>query len=62
MAIPVLNGLTTLRRLVRLAKARLKREQDYQQRKEELGLDHYEGRYWAGWHHHVTLFMMAQAF
>ena len=52
----------TLRRLVRLAKARWKIEQDYQQLKEELGLDHYEGRYWTGWHHHVTLVMMAQAF
>ena len=52
----------TLRRLVRLAKARWKIEQDYQQLKEELGLDHYEGRYWMGWHHHVTLVMMAQAF
>jgi SRSO17 transposase len=52
----------TLRRLVRLAKARWKIEQDYQQLKEELGLDHYEGRYWTGWHHHVTLAMVAQAF
>jgi SRSO17 transposase len=52
----------TLRRLVRLAKARWKIEQDYQQLKEELGLDHYEGRYWSGWHHHVTLVMLAQAF
>jgi SRSO17 transposase len=52
----------TLRRLVRIAKARWKIEQDYQQLKEELGLDHYEGRYWAGWHHHVTLVMLAQAF
>jgi SRSO17 transposase len=34
----------TLRRLVRLAKSRWKIEQDYQQLKEELGLDHYEGR------------------
>ena len=52
----------TLRRLVRLAKARWKIEQDYQQLKEELGLDHYEGRNWEGWHHHVTLVMLAQAF
>src|SRR5216684_2388249 len=41
----------TLRRLVRLAKCRWKIEQDYQQLKEELGLDHYEGRSWTGWHH-----------
>ena len=52
----------TLRRLVRLAKSRWKIEQDYQQLKEELGLDHYEGRGWVGWHHHVTLVMLAHAF
>jgi len=34
----------SLRRLVQVAKARWKIEQDYQQLKEELGLDHYEGR------------------
>jgi SRSO17 transposase len=51
-----------LRRLVRLAKCRWKIEQDYQQLKEELGLDHYEGRSWIGWHHHTTLVMMAHAF
>jgi len=52
----------TLRGSDRPAKARWKIEQDYQQLKEELGLDHYKGRYWAGWHHHVTLVMPAQAF
>lgn len=52
----------TLRRLVRLAKCRWKIEQDYQQLKEELGFDHYEGRSWTGWNHHVTLVMMAHAF
>ncbi len=52
----------TLRRLVRIAKGRWKIEQDYQQLKEELGLDHYEGRSWTGWHHHVTLVMLAHAF
>jgi SRSO17 transposase len=51
-----------LRRLVRIVKARWKIEQDYQQLKEELGLDHYEGRSWTGWHHHVTLVMLAHAF
>jgi SRSO17 transposase len=50
----------TLRRLARLAKARWKIGQDYQQLKEELGLDHYEGRYWTGWHHRLTLVMLAQ--
>ena len=52
----------TLRRLVRLAMSRWKIEQGYQQLKEELGLDHYEGRSWQGWHHHVTLVMIAYAF
>ncbi len=52
----------TLRRLVRVAKSRWKIEQDYQQLKEELGLHHYEGRSWTGWHHHVTLVMLAHAF
>jgi SRSO17 transposase len=52
----------TLRRLVGLAKSRWAVEQDYHQLKEELGLDHYEGRGWAGWHHHVTLTMLAHAF
>ena len=51
-----------LRRLVRIVKSRWKIEQDYQQLKEELGLDHYEGRNWTGWHHHVTLVMLAHAF
>jgi len=51
-----------LRRLVRIAKGRWKIEQDYQQLKEELGLDHYEGCNWTGWHHHVTLVMLAHAF
>ena len=32
---------------------------DYLQLKDELGLDHYEGRIWQGWHHHVTLTMHA---
>jgi SRSO17 transposase len=51
-----------LRRLVRTVKSRWKIELDYQQLKQELGLDHYEGRNWTGWHHHVTLVMLAHAF
>ncbi len=50
------------RRLVQLAKLRWRVEQNYQQLKEELGLDHYEGRGWQGWHHHVTLVSLAYAF
>src|SRR5260370_5842935 len=52
----------SLRRIVRLVKCRWKIEQDYHQLKEELGLDHYEGRNWQGWHHHVTMVMVAHAF
>lgn len=52
----------SLPRLVQLAKLRWRVEQNYQQLKEELGLDHYEGRGWQGWHHHVTLVCLAYAF
>jgi SRSO17 transposase len=57
-----LPGRMSVRRLVRVAKSRHWIEQDYQQMKEELGLDHFEGRSWNGWHHHVTLVMLAYAF
>ncbi len=50
---------TTLEELVRFAKSRWKIEQGYQQLKEELGLDHYEGRKWSGLHHHIALCFMA---
>lgn len=49
----------TPKRIVRLAHERWKVEQGYQQLKEELGLDHFEGRSWRGLHHHVTLCFMA---
>jgi len=52
----------TLRRLVRITRCRWKIEQEYHQLREELGLDHYEGRNWNGWHHHVTLVMLAYSF
>src|SRR5262245_1891955 len=51
-----------IRRLVRIAKARWRIELDYRELKEELGLDHYEGRHWLGWHHHVCLVSLAYAF
>lgn len=50
---------TSLLSLVRLAKIRWWIEQGYQQLKDELGLDHYEGRSWQGWHHHVSMTMLA---
>jgi SRSO17 transposase len=51
-----------IRRLVRIAKARWRIELDYRELKEELGLDHYEGRHWLGWQHHVCLVSLAYAF
>lgn len=49
----------TLKDLVYWAKIRWWVEQNYQQMKDDIGLDHFEGRSWAGWHHHVTLTMIA---
>lgn len=48
--------------LVSNAKARWRVEQDYRELKEELGLDHFEGRGWVGWHHHVALVTLAFVF
>jgi SRSO17 transposase len=53
---------TSFRGLVRKAKGRFRIEQDYEEMKGELGLDHFEGRSWQGWHHHVTLVTLAYAF
>jgi SRSO17 transposase len=53
---------TALRDLVRLAKIRWRIEHDYRELKDGLGLDHFEGRSYAGWHRHVTLTAVAQAF
>jgi SRSO17 transposase len=47
---------------VRLWKSRRPVEQGYQQLKEELGLDHFEGRSWRGFHHHATLAQLAYGF
>ena len=53
---------TSLRSLVRAAKGRWWVEHSYKEMKDELGLDHFEGRSWRGWQHHVTLVMLAYAF
>ncbi|GAA2916137.1 IS701-like element ISBj9 family transposase [Streptosporangium fragile] len=53
---------TPLRRLAGLAKMRWRIEHDYREMKHGLGLDHFEGRTWRGWHHHVTLVTAAHAF
>ena len=51
-----------LAELVRLAKIRWRIEHDYRELKTALGLDHFEGRTFTGWHRHVTLVTAAQLF
>jgi SRSO17 transposase len=53
---------TPSRTIITAIKARWSCEQGHQQLKEELGLDHFEGRSWAELHHHALLTMMALAF
>jgi SRSO17 transposase len=53
---------TPLARLVGLAKLRWRVEHDDRELKDALGLDHFEGRSFKGWHHHVTLVSAAHAF
>ena len=53
---------TKLCDLVRLAKHRWIVERDYQELKQELGLGHFEGRGWRGFHHHATLCIAAYGF
>lgn len=48
--------------LVRLAKLRWRIEHDYRELKHALGLDHFEGRTYAGWQRHVTLVSAAHGF
>jgi SRSO17 transposase len=52
----------SFRQLVDLAKMRWRVERDYQDLKQEVGLDHYEGRGWRGFHHHATLCIAAYGF
>ncbi|MGH8240520.1 MAG: IS701 family transposase [Steroidobacteraceae bacterium] len=53
---------TSLTELVQLAKLRWRVEHDYRELKDALGLDHFEGRSFRGWHHHVTIVSVAHAF
>src|SRR5438105_14689850 len=57
-----LPAKTDLRTLAATIKARWICEQAYQQMKEELGLDHFEGRSWQGLHRHALMTMIAYAF
>jgi SRSO17 transposase len=60
--------LTTLpkrmskKQIVRLIKERYRTEQAYEELKGELGLDHFEGRSFTGWHHHVSVALCSYAF
>ncbi len=53
---------TPLKELVHTAKARWAIERDYQELKQEIGLGHYEGRGWRGFHHHASLCIAAYGF
>ena len=53
---------TSLKKLAAAIKARWVCEQGHQQMKEELGLDHFEGRSWTGLHRHALMTMIAYAF
>jgi SRSO17 transposase len=57
-----LPAMTTLVDLVGSAKRRWRIERDYQELKQELGLAHFEGRGWRGFHHHATLCVAAYGF
>jgi SRSO17 transposase len=57
-----LPDTTTLMELVHMAKLRWRIERASQELKQELGLDHYEGRGWRGFHHHATLCLAAYGF
>jgi SRSO17 transposase len=53
---------TGLKELVAIAKARWRIERDFQELKQEIGLGHYEGRGWRGFHHHASLCIAAYGF
>jgi SRSO17 transposase len=53
---------TSMEMLVRLAKVRWRIERDYEELKQEFGLDQFEGRGWRGFHHHATLCIAAYGF
>jgi len=52
----------SLKSMVRMAKLRWRVERDYQELKQEVGLDHFEGRTWRGFHHHAALCATAHGF
>jgi SRSO17 transposase len=60
--VSTLPSNTALKALVKMAKHRWIIERDYQELKQELGLGHFEGRNWRGFHHHATLCIAAYGF
>lgn len=57
-----LQANTPVKTLVATAQGRWRIERDYQELKSELGLHHYEGRNWRGFHHHASLCIAAYGF
>jgi len=57
-----LHASISLRKLVAITKLRWRIERDYEELKQELGLGHFEGRNWRGFHHHATLSIAAYGF
>ena len=60
--ISTLPSNTPLKALIKMAKHRWIIERDYQELKQELGLGHFEGRNWRGFHHHATLCIASYGF
>jgi SRSO17 transposase len=60
--ISTLSPNTRLKALIKMAKHRWIIERDYEELKQELGLGHFEGRNWRGFHHHATLCIAAYGF
>jgi SRSO17 transposase len=58
----MLPATTKIATLVDTAKLRWRIERDFQDLKQEIGLDHYEGRGWRGFHHHAALSIAAYGF
>jgi SRSO17 transposase len=60
--VSTLPPTTTFKALIKTAKHRWIIERDYEELKQELGLGHFEGRNWRGFHHHATLCIAAYGF
>lgn len=61
-AVTTLRTKMSKKQIVRLHKERYRTEQAYEEMKGELGLDHYEGRRYRGWHHHVSVVLCCYSF